>query len=206
MGQLRQTHCSVGAKPGITIRGAMLPTLLIGFALSAIAVFAAAYYFGGVARGIIGGAILVLLIPTLVYTTVSDLTFPRFTSTLMRRQTPVSLSGRFPKPLAGFLWGADTGLVVTTFRASGASWAALALTASGWGPWWTGAAYAGGFCIPLGLLIGTYSVKPIGDRPPLGRLRSTEEVALFLGTHVRFVRIAAAVGAAVSTAAALSTI
>ncbi len=69
----------------------------------------------------------------------------------MRRQTPKNLIYRYGNQVGALLWGLDTGLAVTTFRVSAATWAVLALTLLNLAPWWLGAVYAAGFCLPLAL-------------------------------------------------------
>lgn len=190
MGQLRQTHCPVGAKPTITLRGLMLPTLLLGFAVSSIAAFATTSLIGSAARTAFSLP-AVLLAFALAACALIDLTFPRIRPTLFNRQTPRTLSGRIPPPLVGLAWGLDTGTVVSTFRASAASWAALILTFAGWGPWWAGALYAAGFCIPLGLLIATFPVEA-GQQRWGFRHRATESLVPLMASRVTVVRWAAA--------------
>jgi hypothetical protein len=73
---------------------------------------------------------------------------------------PLTLHRQTPKwliydhgPLAPLLWGLDTGAVVTTIRLSALTWMGLGLVLLGIGPWWSGVAYAAGFCVPLAALI-----------------------------------------------------
>lgn len=70
-----------------------------------------------------------------------------------RRQTPKGLEDRHGPVTAALLWGLDAGLVVTTFRVTSLSWAALAVAALGLVPWWSGLVYALGFVVPLGAMI-----------------------------------------------------
>src|SRR6266536_3062615 len=70
-----------------------------------------------------------------------------------RRQTPKRLLYQLGSSRAAFLWGLDAGLVVTTFRVTSLSWAALTVTLLGLVPWWVGIAYALGFTVPLGMMM-----------------------------------------------------
>ena len=78
----------------------------------------------------------------------------------IRRQTPRALMHRHAMRFVAFVWGADTGLVFTTFRVAAVSWGALLLTALGFAPSWTGIAYGLGFTLPF---------LPLLLRPSLGR-------------------------------------
>ena len=69
------------------------------------------------------------------------------------RQTPKDLEERFGARGAALLWGLDAGLVVTTYRVTSLSWAALAVTALGLVPWWSGVVYAAGFTAPVAAMI-----------------------------------------------------
>ena len=55
--------------------------------------------------------------------------------------------------IGALLWGLDTGLVVTTYRVSIASWAAVVLTILHLVPIWVGIIYAAAFSVPLVSLI-----------------------------------------------------
>lgn len=203
MGQLRQAHCPVGAKPRFTIRSKMLPPLVVGFTCSAVAVFALAHLAGSAFRSFLPFSIEFLLLVALLVFAAIDLNFPRVRPTLVRRQTPRSLSGRFSLPMTGFLWGVDTGSVFSTIRASAASWAALTLALAGWGPWCTGIAYAGGFCLPLAVLIATYPVAGPAEGAHGWRYRSTESIAASLFNALNFLRLTAAAIALVAVSVAL---
>jgi hypothetical protein len=203
MGQLRQAHCPVGAKPGLTLRGKMLGPLALGFTFSAITVFA----LMSVAGGLVGGSSYLsqgIVAIVLVLCAIIDLAYPRVRPTLMYRQTPRSLAGRVSLPVTGALWGLDTGTVVSTFRVSAASWGALIVTFGGWGPWWAGSVYAVAFCGPLILLIGTYPAS--GGEGRGWRERSTESLVRALGRPVRYLRYAAAFTCFVGVAAAIETL
>lgn len=180
----------MGVKPRFTIRSAMLPPLVVGFTLPAVGVFALAHLGGLAFRSAFSLPVDVLLVIALLFFAAIDLTFPRLRPTLLRRQASRSLSGRFPLPMAGFLWGADTGSVFSTFRASAASWGALALSFAGWGPWWVGIAYAVAFCLPLAALIATYPVAGPAEGARGWRHRSTESVVVTLGDTLEYIRLA----------------
>jgi hypothetical protein len=102
----------------------------------------------------------------------------------LRRQTPRSLRLRFSPTVGASLWGLDTGLAVTTFRVSAATWAALLLTFLGFGTWWIGICYGIAFVVPLmGLLwigpVGKASAAPDPLDPGLDRLISSRPFAQF---------------------------
>lgn len=193
MGQLRQAHCPVGTKPCLTLRWKRLAPLLIGFTFSAVAVFGLASIAGTVLRSTFSLKIDVVVAFVLSLCAATDLTFPRIRHSLFNRQTPKSLAGRFSAPITALLWGLDTGTVISTYRTSAASWAALTLTFAGWGPWWVGAAYATAFCLPLGLLIMTYPADGRDDGGSSWRRRSTGLLVPALLSPVKHVRYAAAV-------------
>jgi cytochrome c biogenesis protein CcdA len=139
---------------------AIIGPLVAGFTVSATLVFAGAWllgrkYLGDVSnRAALGAAVLLLL------AAIADLVYPRIRCSLLRRQTPKRLVGRYSPPVGSFLWGLDTGTVLSTYRASAASFAALALMLAGWGPVWTGVAYAAGFCLPIAILMATTAPAP----------------------------------------------
>jgi hypothetical protein len=92
-----------------------------------------------------------------------------------RRQTPRGLMRRYSPPLVALLWGADTGLAVTTFRVSAATWGALVLTFLGFGIWWIGICYGVSFVVPLMAFIwmgptGKASIAPDFLDPGLNAL------------------------------------
>lgn len=66
-----------------------------------------------------------------------------------RRQTPKYLINRYGKRVGPLLWGLDTGLAVTTFRVSAATWAVLSLSVLHLAAWWAGLAYGLGFAAPF---------------------------------------------------------
>lgn len=77
-----------------------------------------------------------------------------------RRQTPRILMRRYRMTFAAWVWGFDTGLIVTTFRVAAVGWGALLLTALGLLPLWAGLGYGLGFTLPFLILL---------MRPQLGR-------------------------------------
>ena len=81
----------------------------------------------------------------------------------LRRQTPRVLIRRYRLDVVAFIWGFDTGLVITTFRVAAISWGALLLTALGLSSPWTGVVYGLGFSLPFLVLL---------FRPQLGRASS----------------------------------
>jgi hypothetical protein len=82
-----------------------------------------------------------------------------------RRQTPRVLMRWYSPRVVAVLWGLDTGLAVTTFRVSAATWGALLLAFLGFGTWWIGLCYGVGFVVPLMVLL---CVGPIGTASAAG--------------------------------------
>jgi hypothetical protein len=72
-----------------------------------------------------------------------------------RRQTPQRALHRYGAAGAMLVWGADTGLAITTFRVNAMTWAALALVALGYSSWWSGVGYASAFITSLLLAMRT---------------------------------------------------
>jgi hypothetical protein len=77
----------------------------------------------------------------------------------------------------------DTGSVVSTYRVSAASWAALALVLAHQGPAWVGFVYAAAFVLPLIVLttMTAYSRslrRRLVDAPAAPRLRSLRTLAM----------------------------
>jgi hypothetical protein len=139
-------------------RNQVLLPLVVGFVLSSVAVFAAAWAIGNELRslGWASAPASTLLAISLLALAAIDVVFPRLRPPMLRRQTPKNLVGRFSPTVGGFLWGLDAGSVVSTFRASSASMAGLILAVAGWIPPWGGLVYAAAFCVPL---IGVVSVR-----------------------------------------------
>ncbi len=71
-----------------------------------------------------------------------------------RRQTPRSIAHDFGARRAAIAWGFDAGLGFTTYRMTATFWSVVVLAICGFAPWWTGAAYAAGFLLPLALAWG----------------------------------------------------
>lgn len=127
--------------------------LVAGFQLSAVLVAA----LGAVASGQVeqfAGLPLreVMLLVTLGLLAAADAGIGGMRPPMVRRQTPKDRVG-LPAWLRGLIWGLDTGTMVSTFRTSTATWAALTWLLLLGGPWWVGAAYAAAFCLPLVLWV-----------------------------------------------------
>lgn len=92
-----------------------------------------------------------------------------------RRQTGKNLIYQYGAVRGTLLWGLDTGLAVTTFRVSAATWAVFGLCLLQLAPVWVGVAYAAGFAGPL----AAAAVLPRW-RPPLpdGTEREPNWIAL----------------------------
>jgi hypothetical protein len=182
----------------------ILVPLAFGFVASSTAVFAAVWLLGNLI-GLHGLPWELVAIPALTACAVIDLVFPRIRCSLVRRQTPERLQRSGSPRLAGLAWGLDTGSVISTFRASSASWAALLLVALGVGPAWAGLAYAAGFCIPLILVVvGHDRSSPATATRSRTLLPSTETASLvvWLAARGRALRILTA-GSLVLAAAAV---
>lgn len=103
---------------------------------------------------------------------------------MWRRQTPQRLFYMFGPSKGALLWGLDTGLMVTTYRVTSLTWAALALSFVGLLPWWSGVAYAAGFVIPSTVFIllvpfhtGADISEPHWVMNRIGKLRATRTPA-----------------------------
>lgn len=201
---LRRSPRSVRTGSRVTERSRILIPLVFGFAMSAIAMFASAHIVGA-AHGISTSGLWNTLLPmVLVLCAVVDVVFPRMRPSLLNRQTPERLVGRLPLWFGGFVWGMDTGSVVSTYRASAASWTALVLTASQWGPWWTGTAYALAFCLPLTVLIGSHTAACKRGRVARWRSVSTESITMAMAPRTKYFRYASAIVALVAAFVASS--
>jgi hypothetical protein len=145
----------VKREPRLVAKGRVTVPLVAGFTISALAVFGLASLIGQQLGGGPAVPLRAAAVAVLVVCVAADLAFPRIRCSVVRRQTPKDLVHRLPRELVGFVWGLDTGTVVSTYRASAASFAALAVVFAGWAPPWAGALYAGGFCIPLLAIVAT---------------------------------------------------
>ncbi len=69
----------------------------------------------------------------------------------LRRQTPKAVGHDPKRPwwVTPTVWGADTGLIWTTFRVSSTSWVLLAAATLGLAPPWAGVVYGLAFTLPL---------------------------------------------------------
>jgi hypothetical protein len=147
--------------------------LALGFAFSAVVVFAALWLAGQLVLGasrdraslaaVAAGLLAVLLGVDAVRARGSGATGPSW-----RRQTPKRFEYRYGSARAALLWGLDAGLVFTTFRVTSLSWAALTVALLGLVPWWAGAAYAFGFAAPILVLIAAMPRRtdPTGRTDP----------------------------------------
>jgi hypothetical protein len=142
--------------------------LVLGFTASATAVFFAVSLLGDALRALGAGWTVVLPV-ALAGFAVIDFTAPRIRCSLVRRQTPKELVGRFHPAVGGLLWGLDTGSMVSTFRAAAASWAALVLAFAGWAPPWCGLVYAAAFGAPLLILTASHVPQAGRDSDVAGR-------------------------------------
>jgi hypothetical protein len=132
--------------------------LTLGFLVSATAVFGAVYVSGaafGVGRLPVAARmwLAVALCAAMWVVDAVSLRKGDFCRLSPRRQTPKNLFYERGERAGPLLWGLDTGLAVTTFRVSAATWASLGLVLLNLGPWWIGTAYAAGFCVPLAFSI-----------------------------------------------------
>src|SRR5437764_14589664 len=137
MGVLRQAQPPGRREPGLEPRRRILPPLLLGFGVAAVGVYALASAVGSSVRAHLDLPWTLLMLLVLAGCATADLAFPHLRCSLVRRQTPQSLLSVVPAPIGGFLWGLDIGSVVSTYRASAATWAGLLLGLAGWGPWWS---------------------------------------------------------------------
>lgn len=122
-----------------------------GFVGSAMTIFAAAWAAGAVVRRLAAPWALVaaLLLLTLAAVDVVSIRRRSYCVVGRWRQAKQSLPRTRSMTAVAFIWGADTGSAVTTFRVAALTWGALALTLLGFAPWWTGVAYGIAFAAPL---------------------------------------------------------
>lgn len=73
----------------------------------------------------------------------------------LSRQTPKGVADDPGRPwwVTPLVWGADTGIIGSTFRVSSASWLVLVAAVLGLAPWWAGAAYGVAFAVPLVVMV-----------------------------------------------------
>ncbi len=139
-----------------------------GFLLSSVASFALAAGIGGALSSVLAArSRLALLLAIVLALLVTDAVRARRglqCSLGLRRQTPRRLGFRAIGPLA---WGLDTGLPLTTYRATPLPFIGLACVALGFGHPWIGLAYAAGF---LGCLV-IFCAWPRQDPPQEDLLR-----------------------------------
>lgn len=136
--------------------------LALGFALSALGIYAFVSWLGAALPAALRTAPVTWMTAAgmLAVLALFDLGAFGLRTPMWRRQTPKELYHRFGPSTGALLWGLDTGLVVTTFRVTSLSWAALALTALGLLPWWSGLLYAIGFTVPAAALVLAVPAHP----------------------------------------------
>ncbi len=191
-------------------RDAGLPTgaLCAGFLVSATALFGIAN-FVGMALGtyllpekarlaaalVCIGALIVLDVLSFRRRTMCPITF--------RRQTPKNLVFRYGNTRGALIWGLDTGLAVTTFRISAATWALIVLGLLNVAPWWQGIAYGMGFGLPIAAAI--LLVPPRPDRED-GTSREPHWISGMLNRHRRFAQVVTLLTAVVGFVAVAQTV
>ncbi|MFI6323377.1 hypothetical protein ACIBG8_38010 [Nonomuraea sp. NPDC050556] len=136
-----------------------LLALAIGFAVSAVTMYGLVHLIGSGLRGT--GPRIAACAVLLACMAIDSGKFGLRTP-MLRRQTPRSHFARFGPARGAFLWGLDTGLVVTTFRVTSLTWAALGVTLFGLVPWWAGLFYALGFTLPSAVMVAV--VPPSKDQ------------------------------------------
>ncbi|MFI6458345.1 hypothetical protein ACIBF6_43210 [Streptosporangium amethystogenes] len=123
--------------------------LMLGFTLSALSAYGLVHLLGSGLSGVMNetgaklAAATVMLACVVIDSGLFELRTP-----MWQRQTPQQHFYRFGPTRGALLWGLDTGLVLTTFRVTSLTWAALGVTLFGLVPWWAGLAYALGFTLP----------------------------------------------------------
>ena len=157
--------------------------LALGFIGSSSAVFAALYGIGAVwGQHLPATARLWAAVAILAACALADLAMlatGRVYSIGWSRQTPRRAVYQLGDRAGALIWGLDTGLVVTTFRISAATWAALGLALLNVAPAWTGVAYGLGFVLPLAVSV---------LRPP-GRTETVTDPAWLPGILMRYRRV-----------------
>lgn len=182
--------------------------LALGYTLSSVAVFAVAWSLGAalLAPWLTSSPIWVVVGCVLVVLILAEARAFGLSTPMWRRQTPKWFMYRFSDRTTALFWGLDAGLVVTTFRVTSLSWAALGLTFFGVVPWWAGVAYALGFVVPeliADLLIPRRS-DPTGrtDPEPIWILNGLMRAEPLLRPMAMTMLVAAAGWSAVMAAAA----
>jgi hypothetical protein len=181
--------------------------LAVGFSASAIVAYGIVWELGHRVLGTRITANSMSIAAVLALFAACDLLFPRVRLPMVRRQTPKRWMKRFSPKVTGLLWGLDTGSIVSTFRASGLSWASLILVLAGWGPLWMGVAYAASFCVPLWLLVFAHSApnrdqrQKAGIRATTRRLTQLDSMRLMPKLMVMSPRVRRASGFVLATAA-----
>jgi hypothetical protein len=145
---------------GRDLFGRALPTLTFscGFLLSAFSVFfvlskvGEAVWTGSMRTAVV---LLIMAVSALLLVELRMIRRRRRFSIGPSRQTDKILQHVLPPWTVGFIWGADAGSAVTTFRTTVGTWVVVALCGLGLGVWWIGAAYALGFLVPLGRSLWT---------------------------------------------------
>lgn len=188
------------------LRNAGIPTLALcaGFTFSAVLLFTVASF--------VGAAVGVTLLPENVRLTTAvvccaamvvldsvALRRHAMCPVGFRRQTPKSMVLQYGDTKGALIWGLDTGLAITTFRVSAATWAMIALGLLHVAPWWQGLAYAVGFCLPVAVAI--LLVPRLPDHPD-GTSPEPEWISRLLFRHRRVAQ-ALALGSALAAGLAI---
>jgi hypothetical protein len=146
---------------------AFLLTCLVVFALMWLLGDAISRTLTWLDRGLL---VLFVIAPFLVLELV-DVGNGRSTCSISRRrQTPKRIAYEHGWRRTAWAWGVDTGSVVSTYRVSAATWAALALTGVGAGFPWLGGVYALAFVGPLLVLTSLAGYSSRIRRRLLGEL------------------------------------
>lgn len=165
-GQARKTHFS------------LMTRFAVAFAISSFIVFAISGAIGQLAKRALPSpahvAVLFAALSVAILLDAYSLRRKTWCPITLRRQTPKMIYYDFGARRAALAWGADTGLVFTTYRMSSISWALLLLDLLGIAPWWVGLGYSAGFLVPLvlGCSIGS---RWFGDPTGLARALTGRE-------------------------------
>ncbi|MDI6103373.1 hypothetical protein QLQ12_32665 [Actinoplanes sp. NEAU-A12] len=167
--------------------------LCAGFTASAVLLFAVAG-LAGRSFGIdfvpmrIRLVVALLICVALVALDVVALRRHDMCSITRRRQTPKNLVFKYGDTRGALIWGLDTGLAVTTFRVSSATWGLIGLGLLNVAPWWQGIGYAAGFCLPIAAAILLVPRRP--DQPD-GNSREPGWISLIMIRFRRLVQVCA---------------